>query len=255
MSPAEIESRIGLRDDLESSGRWLFRHRGSLPLLLVPAVMLALRGFTYPLGSHALDVAWDLFCLSVGLLGLGIRIVTAGFAPSGTSSRDTNSPKATLLNTSGMYSLVRHPLYLGNFFMWMAPALLPRSLPLIVIIVLAFWLYYERIMLAEEAFLRRAFCEAFEEWAQRTPTFFPALKHWQQPPLPFSWRTALRREYSGLFALITTLTIVEVAAEFARSGTFQLDMYWRVLFVTSAAVYVALRLLKRRTRILYVPGR
>lgn len=255
MSPAEKESHFGLGADLESSGRWLFRHRGTLPLLLVPAILLALRGFRYPFGSHALDVAWDVLCLGVGTLGLSIRVGTVGFTPAGTSSRDTNVPKATVLNTSGMYSLVRHPLYLGNLFMWLAPALLPRSLPLIVIVVLAFWLYYERIMLAEEAFLRETFEQTFDEWARRTPTFFPALRLWRRPQLTFSWRSALRREYSGLFALVATLTGVEVAAEYAESGTLQLDVYWRVLLVASAVLYVIVRFLKRRTRILHVQGR
>lgn len=254
-SAAETASGFGLREELEASGRWLFRRRGYLPLLLLPALFFALREFDYPRGSHQLDVVWELICLSVGLLGLGVRIATVGFVPEGTSSRDTTTPTATVLNTTGIYSLVRHPLYLGNFLMWLAPTLLPRSLALLVFVALAFWLYYERIMLAEEEFLRRTFGEAFEEWARRTPTFLPNLRRWQRPALRFSWRTVLRREYSGFFALIATLTTVELAAEYARAGALHLDMYWRILFLASVITYAVLRLLKRRTRALHVRGR
>ena len=248
-------SGSGLRGELEATGRWLFRRRGYLPLLLLPAFFFALRNFDYPRGSHKLDVVWEMVCMSIGLLGLGVRIATVGFAPAGTSGRTTSAPAAAVLNTTGMYSLVRHPLYLGNFLMWLAPALLPRSLALVAIIALVFWLYYERIMLAEEAYLRQAFGVAFEQWARRTPAFVPAFRRWERPALPFSWRSVLRREYSGFFALIVVLTSVELAAEYARAGVFHLDLYWRVLFGGSAVTAGVLRFLKRRTRVLQVSGR
>ena len=61
------------------------------------------------------------------------------------------------LNTSGLYSVVRHPLYLGNYLMWLGVALFSRTWWAPVIVSLVFWLYYERIMFAEEEFLRRQF--------------------------------------------------------------------------------------------------
>lgn len=255
MNASNETSGFGLRDELEASGRWLFRRRGYLPLLLLPAFLFALRDYDYPRGSHELDVLWEVFCLSIGLLGLGVRIAAVGFAPAGTSGRNTSAPAAATLNTTGMYSLVRHPLYLGNFLMWLAPALLPRSAALVTIIALVFWLYYERIMLAEEAYLRQAFGGAFEHWAQRTPAFVPSFRRWERPTLPFSWRTVLGREYSGFFALIAVLTSIELAAEYARAGVFHLDLYWRVLFGGSAVMAGVLRFLKRRTRALQVSGR
>jgi len=51
-----------------------------------------------------------------------------------------------------MYSMVRNPLYLGNFFMGLAPVLFMHTWWLCVIYVLAFILYYERIIVKEEAF-------------------------------------------------------------------------------------------------------
>ena len=71
-----------------------------------------------------------------------------------------------------------------------------------VIYVLAFWLYYERIMFAEESFLRQKFGETYQQWAATTPAFLPRFSQWRKPSLPFSWLNVLRREYSGLMIVI-----------------------------------------------------
>src|SRR2546422_497608 len=68
--------------------------------------------------------------------------------------------------------------------------------------VLAFWLYYERIMFAEEAFLRQKFGETYQRLAATTPAFFPRFGQWRKPSLPFSWRNVMRREYTALMLLI-----------------------------------------------------
>jgi protein-S-isoprenylcysteine O-methyltransferase Ste14 len=71
-------------------------------------------------GVQRSDGLWEAICVAVSLVGLGIRIATVGHAPGGTSGRRTvGGPSALALNTSGMYSVVRHPLYLGNYFQWL----------------------------------------------------------------------------------------------------------------------------------------
>ncbi|WP_317038972.1 hypothetical protein ACF3NR_05840 [Vaginella massiliensis] len=52
-----------------------------------------------------------------------------------------------------MYSMVRQPLYLSNFLMWIAPAMLTGNFWFIVAFCLFYWVYYERFMYAEEQFL------------------------------------------------------------------------------------------------------
>lgn len=244
-----------LREELETSGNWLFRRRSYLPVILLVLVFAALRDFRYPYDSHLLDQWWEIACLLVAAVGIAIRTATIGFTPAGTSGRNTHGQVAETLNTTGVYSVVRHPLYLGNYFMWLGPALFPRSLVVAVLVTLVFWLYYERIMLAEEEFLRRRFGEVYERWAAATPAFLPKPSLWRRPALPFSLRNVLRREYSGVFGVVATFTALEVLSDVAATGHFELDWMWAVLFGAALAMYILLRTLKRSTTLLHVDGR
>ena len=94
-----------------AAGNRLFRWRSYLPLALVPLALLALREAGAPAGGTQL---WRLGCLGLSLVGFAIRCVTKGTVPKGTSGRNTKRLKAAALNTTGMYSVVRHPLYLGD---------------------------------------------------------------------------------------------------------------------------------------------
>ncbi len=115
--------------------------------------------------------------LGVSLFGEAIRIYTVGFAPENTSGRNTEAGQiADELNMTGIYSLVRHPLYVGNFFMWLGPVLFLRSVVFAVFFVLVYWLYYERIMFAEEQFLRRKFGETYDKWSEKVSAFIPGFE-------------------------------------------------------------------------------
>jgi protein-S-isoprenylcysteine O-methyltransferase Ste14 len=235
-----------LRDKFEDSGNWLFRWRSYVPSVLLLVLLLSLVGFHYPEGSHSLDTLWDSLCLVVAMLGLGIRFYTVGHAADRTSGRNTKHQVAAVLNTTGMYSIVRHPLYLGNFLIWLGLSLFPREWWCTVIIVLAFIVFYERVMMAEEEFLRQRFGEQFSEWAQRTPAFFPRFSQWRRPSLPFSYKKALRGEYTGFLGIIAIFSLLEVVGDYVIDRRLELDTGWAVLLTLGAAVYLVLRWMKHR---------
>jgi protein-S-isoprenylcysteine O-methyltransferase Ste14 len=241
---------MGLPEEHARAGGFLFRWRGYLPLLFLIPVLTRLPEFGYPLGEHALDLAWESLCLATGLFGLAIRILTVGCAPEGTSGRGTAAPKASALNTTGMYSVVRNPLYLANFFMYLAPVLFVRDWRAAVIFLLAFVLYYERIIAAEEAFLRREFKGAFERWAASTPCLAPRPSLWKRPECPFRWKKALSLEFHGLFGLVSALFLLETLSDIAALGRPRLDPVWAGLFAGAALFYLAVRLLVKRTSLL-----
>ena len=101
-----------LADRFSATGDVMFRWRSWLPLLLLPLFLASFLG--YPGGSQGLDLGWELAYFSVSALGMAVRLFTTGTAPRGTSGRNTREQKATVLNTTGPYSIVRHPLYLSN---------------------------------------------------------------------------------------------------------------------------------------------
>lgn len=217
--------------------------------------VLAFRSVDFSSHQEARDRVWEIACLTVAFCGLAIRILTIGHAPRGTSGRNTKRQIADSLSTDGMYSVVRHPLYLGNFFIYFALGLFAHTWWLALISVLAFWLYYERIMFAEEAFLRSKYGGDFEEWASRVPAFIPNLRLWRRFGLPFSWRNAVRREYHGFFVIILTMFVLELAEDYFVDGRLELDPLWTVLLGIGLGTYLVLRTIKKRTHWLDVADR
>jgi protein-S-isoprenylcysteine O-methyltransferase Ste14 len=256
-SATEQEHRMALREALEKTGLWLFRWRSFLPILIFPLFLTALPNSEL-LERVAGDLAAELFegfCLAISFVGLALRCMTVGYASEGTSGRNTKKQKARTLNTTGMYSVVRHPLYFGNFVIFLGLILLVEVWWFILIAISVFVLYYAAIMYAEEKFLREKFGNAYLEWAERTPPFIPRWKGWKPPDLPFAWRSVLRREYSGFFVIIASFSALEIATDLFAKHRLVLDWDAGILFVFGLATYLTLRTLKRRTAVLEVAGR
>lgn len=247
---------MALAEEFERSGVWLFRWRSYLPLVFVALVLLSMRQFQFPGdGSGETDALWESVCVGISFVGLGIRVATIGHVPKKTSGRNTSKQIAESLNTTGMYSLVRHPLYLGNFFLALGPALFPRLWWLAVIYILLFWVYYERIMFAEEAFLRRQFGEAYMEWADKVPPFLPNFRNYLKSELPFSVKTILKREYNALLGVVASFFALDVVGDYVVEGFWDVDPAWVVLLGLGLFAWVALYTLKKTTRWLNVEGR
>lgn len=246
---------MALREELEESGTWLFRWRSYLPLVMFGLILVALREYEYPGHSVNLDHAWEIICLLISALGLGIRVFAVGHAPQGTSGRNTKEQVAETLNTTGLYSVVRNPLYLGNFFMGLGVVVFAHLWWLTLIYILAFWLYYERIIFAEEAYLRQKFGETYLSWARATPAFVPKVRLYRSPDLPFSLKNVLRREYNGFFAVVLTLFVLEVLGDLVSQGDLQVDALWTWILATSVTLWIVLRTIKRHTKWLNVGGR
>lgn len=248
---------MGLRASLERQGDWLFRHRGVLPLLLlvilIPALWVAP---TQPLSADAAGLRlYRGLSIAIAALGFLIRVLTVGCVPGGTSGRNTQGQVAATLNTTGAYSLVRHPLYLGNSLIYLGICSYPGVWWAVLLSALLLALYYERIILAEERFLRATFGPAFTSWAALTPTIVPRWRAWRAPALSFSLRTAARREYSGLFAMVLALAVLHQGLDAIAAHRYVFNRSWLIVLIVAGLIYLTLRTLKRRSRLLHVPGR
>lgn len=237
------------------SGNWLFRWRAIPPVLALLLLVLHLENYHYLLGSKRADDLWQLGCVLVAALGLGVRAWVVGHTPKDTSGRNAREQRAARLNTTGLYSVVRHPLYVGNFLIYLGTVAFTHDLWPALVCVLAFWLYYERIMAAEEAFLRARFGAQFETWSRCTPAVFPNPRHWRAPDLPFSLRNVLRREYNNVFSVVLAMFLLDSASESAAQGRFALGHWWSLALAIGFLAWLVLRTLKRHTEVLRVAGR
>ncbi len=244
-----------LGEEFERSGAWLFQRRSYVPPLLLIGVAVAASERPGRDDIPGLEAPVALAGLAVALVGLVIRAVVVGSAPGGTSGKNRGAQIATTLSTTGLYSVVRHPLYLGNLCLWLGPAIATGTWWGGVIVALVFSLYYERIMYAEEAFLGRAFGAEYQAWATVTPAFLPALSRWRRAALPFSFRTVLRQEYYALFSTVTMFVVLELVTVWLESGRPGLSRPWLGLSLIVFVLAGALRFLQRQTRILHVDGR
>jgi protein-S-isoprenylcysteine O-methyltransferase Ste14 len=181
---------MALVHSFENSGNVLFKYRGQIPLLLfflsIPAVYFT--DYQFLDQCEGVDLFLLITCAVFSFSGQVIRAIAIGTSNKHTSGRNTKEQVAEALNTKGIYSTVRHPLYLGNYFMWIGIVMYTYNIWFITIVSLLFWLYYERIMFAEERFLERKFGQQYVDWSLSVPAFWPNLKRSSRPCSLFSMR-------------------------------------------------------------------
>ncbi|MCF8367806.1 MAG: isoprenylcysteine carboxylmethyltransferase family protein [Bacteroidales bacterium] len=241
---------MALIHSFEKSGNTLFRYRGQIPVILfilaVPVIYFTDNYFI----NQSVENLFSIVAVLISFCGLIIRAISIGTTPKGTSGRNTKEQVAESLNQTGIYSMVRHPLYLGNYLMWIGIVFFTYNIYFIVIVSLAFWLYYERIMFAEERFLERKFGEAYLKWSEQVPAFFPAFSKYKKGQIPFSMKSVLRREYSGFLATVLSFAFVDHLRYYFENDQFQWYRISTWCLAGSILLTLVLRTLKHATNLL-----
>ena len=113
---------MALVQTFEKQGNFLFKYRGQFPLILffiaIPFIFLT----DYSDITDANEKIYIIISVLLSSLGFLIRFYTIGTTPKGTSGRNTKEQVAEVLNSTGIYAIVRHPLYLGNYLVWIGIA-------------------------------------------------------------------------------------------------------------------------------------
>lgn len=241
---------MALKEELEKQGNWLFKYRSTLPIgILLIGLVVSIHANLKEEATNCTTL-YEVACLLVSVIGLGIRIYTVGYTPKNTSGRNTAEGQvADSLNTTGIYSIVRNPLYLGNFFMWLGLAMFTESLWFVISFILFYWIYYERIIYAEEQFLERKFGEKYRLWADKVPVFIPNLGLFTKNELSFSIKKVLKKEKNGLFAMFLIFMMFDLIGEWIKNHS-----HYNLLFVggtiLTMIIYIVLKVLKMQTRFL-----
>lgn len=90
------------------------------------------------------------------------------------------------LASTGAYSLVRHPLYLGNFLILVGFAIAGGNWVVMAIVAFFFLFYYPAAIRYEDHKLEGIFGEEWRNWSRGIPGMFPTRLKWQ-PNRDASW--------------------------------------------------------------------
>lgn len=183
-------------------GRWLFQRRTWLPLPFALALVALARP---PAGRL--------------LLAAGITLVIAGEAIRlwavrhiGVISR-TRADRLGPLVTTGPFSIVRNPLYVGNLLLWSGMACWAGAPWMVAAAWLLFGPLYFFITRWEEQQLESRHGETFRAYARRvgawTPRVPPADELRVSPP--FSWRETVFSERGTLVAILVMGALLSLA--------------------------------------------
>ena len=241
---------MALFQSMEKQGNFLFRYRGQFPVLL----FLIATPFIYITNYQVISINLKLLFLQssicISSLGFLIRFYTIGTTPKGTSGRNTKEQVANVLNSSGIYSVVRHPLYLGNYLIWLGIALSTINISFVLIMSLLFWLYYERIMMAEEKFLESKFGIDFINWSNTLPAFFPLKLKFKKSDTKFSILTVLRREYASILSCVFGFIFVELVKNYFSFNKIIISETSMTILIFTLITALILRSLKHYTNLL-----
>ncbi len=106
---------------------------------------------------------WVPYAIAAVVLGALIRAWAAGTVF-----------KNEILATTGPYSMVRHPLYVGNILIFIGFNLLNNE-PWAWLITISFlWFFYPPAINYEDGKLEGIFGQPWREWRNRTPALVPA---------------------------------------------------------------------------------
>lgn len=191
-------------------GNFFFRYRNILfiflyLLLFVPTPSL--------FSAEHFGSSYYVYPIVVGLIitifGQLIRGATIGLAYIVRGGKN-RKVYADGLVTSGIFSHVRNPLYIGNILMLWGAGILANSMIFTFIVMPVFLWIYQCIVLAEESFLRGKFGLFFTRYTQKVNRWIPTLKGIFQTfsYMKFNWKRWLIKEYGTQFVWLLGIALI-----------------------------------------------
>jgi protein-S-isoprenylcysteine O-methyltransferase Ste14 len=180
------------QDTLVRTGAWLFRRRTWLPVPIAVALLL-------------LPSSNPLFWWGVALTAAGEFVRLIAVREIGVISR-TRSDRLGPLISTGPFSRVRNPLYLGNIAIWCGFALSAGLPALVLPIIAVLGLEYHAIVRWEEQLLEARLGESYRVYAARVPRWLPRLRvtrgeRTSRARRAFTWQETIFSERGTLIAI------------------------------------------------------
>ncbi len=199
--PAGVDpSRSARRTSAVDIGEKLFELRDYTPIpLIIVALMFAQPSIRSATVGTLLLVFGELW-----------RVYSVAFIGSVSRTRNTATVGGNLINT-GPFSMMRNPLYVGNFFITAGIAVYTGLIWFVALTVALFAFQYYCIVKHEERLLVARFGREYEEYMNTVPAWVPArikpLVEWEWPD---TFSPALRSERRTLLAIVVMLIALMV---------------------------------------------
>jgi protein-S-isoprenylcysteine O-methyltransferase Ste14 len=182
---------------LVALGNFFFKTRDALfPLVLV--ALFALSSPVIPHDNIAQARAVDALAVFIAVLGQVLRIAVVGYRYIVRGGRN-REVYAEGLVTTGVFSLSRNPLYVGNLLILVGLLLLWHSVIGLAIGVPFFLLGYRAIVAAEETYLGKQYGAEYVTYVRNVPRWWPRLTRVAQATegMTFNWRRVILKEYGS----------------------------------------------------------
>ena len=215
---------------LDFAGKIIFRLRSIAPVAVILVVVpMTWRSHVNPLPGDEL-LNW--VGLALALFGQVIRLFTIASVPKNTSLQ-SRTMQAASLNTTGPYAVVRHPLYLGNYFITIGMLCIAHELWAwalgIAYLVGSQWL----IARTEDALLREKFGAQFDTWSKEVHSIWPRLSHLKDVTGPFEWKRTIQREINVIGAWGSGAVLLLLWEVFVRGGLTR-QIWWTFVAIQAA---------------------
>jgi hypothetical protein len=155
-------------------------------------LLLVCAWFTLPAGENRIITGFV-----IATLGQAWRIYAAGVIY-----------KNKRLATTGAYSLVRHPLYFGNFLILAGFTLACANWIVVALVIFFLLFYYPAAVRYEDRKLQDLFGDEWQAWGAHTPAVFPTR---------LRWRANQEAEWNGRQSMIRNGELVYTLFEFGAA--------------------------------------
>jgi len=241
---------MALLEEFEKQGHGLSKYGKMIPFVsLIISYAFLLKGEVYPDSFYFQETGaeelYENLCLLFSLFGFLVYTYALGTSAPESGKKMKGRP-ADSYPGNGLYSVVRHPKYIGMVIMWMGPALLTGFLWFEIAYLLFCWLYYERIMFAEEMQLRNQLSSNYRNLTEKIPAFIPNILLFKKAR-SFNWRKAVLREDNKLSYVMAAFFIFDFCSEMIDEKPEVNQFIFSALIITTLC-NIAISIYKRRER-------
>jgi len=155
------------RGDL--TGEYAFSDMGQLIFLVVFLVIWIADSFVFKYSTFLTRYVSNYIRVPIALI---VLIISGLLAWAGLKAVFGETREEPQVITTGVFSIVRHPIYLGSILLYLGFILLSLSLLSVLVWILIIVFYY-MISRYEEKLLIQRFGSAYEEYKKKVPMLFP----------------------------------------------------------------------------------